>query len=215
MTPEIVKKQIIPIKQRLMSLSQILDKLFIMDITAFPEEYEKLATDAALRAETLACRLRQLLLSTTTVQPEEYYAKAKKEHGIEVSYEDGVFTVVFPCLLPKKRCNQSMPYLLDPLQYALLDYSRKHDRPRFHECTVYVEHVYDERSPACVFRDYDNLQLKKVLDIITLFTMMDDTGRLCNLYQTTRLDKSACTCICVMTNDRFADWLKGKTQGQK
>lgn len=81
--------------------------------------------------------------------------------------------------------------------------------------TVHVEHVYDEQFPTSAVRDYDNLQLKKVLDMITLFTMTDDTGRLCNLYQTTRLDKFACTRIYVMAKDRFVDWLKSKPQGQK
>ena len=213
MTPEIVKNQIIHIKQRLMSLCKILDNLSTADFKEFTKESETCITNAALRAEAIACRLRLLLFMTTTVKPEEYYSKANLELGIDVSYEDGVFTVVLPGLLPKKRSSQSTPYLLEPLQYALLGFVRSHGKPKFRECTVNVEHMYDEHFPASAIRDYDNLQLKKVLDMITLFTMTDDTGRLCNLYQTMRLGNSTCTRICVMANDRFSDWLKGKKQG--
>ena len=215
MTSDSVKNQITVLQARWNRLGESLEKLSVMDMTTFPKEYEGHTTDAALRAESLAYQLRQLLLITTTVKPEEYYAKANKELGIDVSFADGVFAVTLPCLLPKKRCTRSMPYLLEPLRYALLDFFRRHDRPRFRECTVHVEHVYDEQFPTSAARDYDNLQLKKVLDMITLFTMTDDTGRLCNLYQTTRLDKPACTRIYVMAKDRFVDWLKSKPQGQK
>ena len=210
MTSDSVKNQVTTLQARWKRLGESLEKLSAMDMTAFPKEYEGHATDAALRAESLAYQLRQLLLTTTTVKPEEYYAKANKELGIDVSFADGILRSRCPAFCPKSGVHGACLIFLSRCRYALLDFFRRHDRPRFRECTVHVEHVYDEQFPTSAVRDYDNLHLKKVLDMITLFTMTDDTGRLCNLYQTTRLDKFACTRIYVMAKDRFVDWLKSK-----
>lgn len=57
-----------------------------------PQLYEKRSTDAALRAESVACHLRELLYVTTTLPKKDYLTQAADTHGIAVHLEDGIFS---------------------------------------------------------------------------------------------------------------------------
>ena len=56
-------------------------------------------------------------------------------------------------------------------------------------------------------RDYDNLELKAVIDVIATFCLTDDTGALCDSFQTTRFGYSSSTVITVMPKNCFSAWL--------
>ena len=72
---------------------------------------------------------------------------------------------------------------------------------------ICLSHVYDhELRDWCLF-DYDNLQQKQILDAIALHVMMDDSGLLCDAYNTTELGNKDCTRIYIMEKKRFAGWL--------
>lgn len=76
-----------------------------------------LSTDAALRAERIACRLRHLIYSSTTIRKGDYLKSASVMHGINITYENEVLAVTLPSLLPKRRQRQSAEFLLDPLLF--------------------------------------------------------------------------------------------------
>ena len=60
------------------------------DIQRYPDNYEVLSTDAALRAEKIACELRHLIFSTGGIKKAEYHGLACEVHGIEILYEDEI-----------------------------------------------------------------------------------------------------------------------------
>ena len=70
------------------------------DIQRYPDNYETLSTDAALRAETIACRLRHILYATTNVRKEDYLTSAALMTGIDIQYNDGIMEITLPSLLP-------------------------------------------------------------------------------------------------------------------
>lgn len=72
---------------------------------------------------------------------------------------------------------------------------------------VCISHVYSHELPDWCLLDYDNLQQKQLLDTIALHVMVDDSGLLCDAYNTTELGDRDCTHIYIMGKDRFADWL--------
>ena len=96
------------------------------------------------------------------------------------------------------------------LHAALKQYAEQQNLPHFRECTVCIEHVYDHCLPIKAVRDYDNLEMKEVLDIIALYCMTDDAGALCDQFQTTRFADSSCTIISVMQKEKFSAWLDMK-----
>lgn len=70
-----------------------------------------------------------------------------------------------------------------------------------------LAHIYDHNLPIKVVRDYDNLELKAVIDVIATFCLTDDTGALCDSFQTTRFGYSSSTVITVMPKNCFSAWL--------
>ena len=80
-------------------LSNALYALDTTDIQRYPDNYETLSIDAALRAERIACRLRHLIYSSTTIRKGDYLKSAGATHGITVNCEDRVLEVTLRCLL--------------------------------------------------------------------------------------------------------------------
>ena len=166
-----------------------------------------LSTDAALRAENIACRLRHLIYSTTNIKKEEYLTSAAVMQGINVEKKGDVLEITLPCLLPKRKQRQSTEYLLDPFTAAMSQYARGHPLPRLQHCVVCFSHVYCQDLPKRRVRDYDNLELKQFLDVAASFILTDDSGLLCDAYNTTELGETDCTRISIMDSAHFPEWL--------
>ena len=66
MNRAILSQRITSILADLNRLTNALYAINTTDIQRYPDNYEVLSTDAALRAENIACRLRHLIYSTTT-----------------------------------------------------------------------------------------------------------------------------------------------------
>ena len=210
MERKIISKRIGSILDDLSRLNNALYAMDTTDIQRYPDNYEVLSMDAALRAESVACRLRHLIYASTGIRKAEYLTSAQSAHGIEIAYEEGVLSVSLPSLLPKRRQRQNTEFLLDPLYFAMEQYARENTLPHYRDCVVCFTQVYDQSLPTRRVRDYDNLEMKEVLDIIALYCMTDDTGALCDQFQTTRFADSSCTIISVMQKEKFSAWLDMK-----
>ena len=82
--------------------------------------------------------------------------------------------------------------------------------PRLRHCVVCFSHVYCKDLPLQRVRDYDNLELKQFLDVVASFILTDDSGLLCDAYNTTELGPEDCTRISIMDSARFPDWLDAR-----
>lgn len=196
-------------------LSNALYALDTTDIQRYPDNYETLSIDAALRAERIACRLRHLIYSSTTIRKGDYLKSAGATHGITVNCEDRVLEVTLPCLLPKRKQRQSDEFLLDPLYFVLDQYAREHPLPYYRDCVVCFAQVYDRALPDRRIRDYDNLSEKQLLDLLSSFVMADDKQKETNH----RPGSSAGRRICDSIRRRFpgtAVWqLRGVETGRR
>ena len=208
MDRQIINKRISGIKNEVEKLVRTLSAMEHTDLATYPENYEMLSTDAALRGELITCRLRHLIYSTTSIKKSDYLASAGVVQGIEIKCEDGILEITLPCLLPKRKQRSSTEFLIDPLYFTLGSYAMKHKLPRFEQCVVCFSNVYNRELPARRARDYDNLELKQILDVVSAFMMVDDTGLLCDAYNTTELGDCDCTRITIMGKERFAGWLE-------
>jgi len=177
------------------------------DIQRYPDNYEVLSTDAALRAEQITCRLRHLIYATTRINAGEYLLSASATQGIEIGAADGIIEITLPGLLPKRKPRQSSEFLLDPFNAALGRYVQEHPVPRFRHCAVCFCSVYDRALPKRRIRDYDNLELKQLLDVAAAYLLVDDSGILCDTYNTTELGDTDCTRIVIMESTQFPAWM--------
>ena len=127
----IISRRIGDIRNNLARLDNNICAMDSLDIQRYPENYETMSTEAALRAEKIACLLRSLLYASTTVSKEEYLIKAGDAHGIEVEFDDEIVEITLPRLLPKKKSKQSSLFLIDPLHAALSQFNNQTQMPRF------------------------------------------------------------------------------------
>lgn len=207
MDRQILSKRITDILDDINRLKNALYALEMTDIQRYPDNYEVLSTDAAIRGERIACRLRHLIYSTTSVSKAEYLKLAAAEHGFQIETSQGILKITLPSLLPKRKQRQSTEFLIDPFYFVLSQYADNHPIPKHSQCVVCFSHVYRRDLPTRRIRDYDNLELKQILDVIATFIMVDDTGLLCDAYNTTELGDEDCTRIFVMDKSLFPVWL--------
>lgn len=175
-----------------------------------PEQFIETAKSAVLLSERSTAQLRNFLFTLCGGMPQDYYLQAAGIQGIRVGVTDGILSVRLPALLPKKTRTEGFKFLQPALHAALKRYSEQQNILLFHECTICIEHIYDRCLPIKAVRDYDNLEMKEVLDIVALYCMTDDTGTLCDQFQTTRFADSSCTIISVMQKEKFSAWLDMK-----
>ena len=208
MDKNMLSQRIASIQAEIGRLNSALYAMSTTDLQRYPDNYEVLSTDAALRCERIACRLRHLIYTSTSVRKEEYLTSAAVMQGVEIRYEDGLLEITLPCLLPKRQKRQSSEFLIDPIYVALSQYAKSHPMPQFRHCVVCFSHVYCHEQPERRVRDYDNLELKQLLDVVSAFIMVDDSGLLCDAYNTTELGETDCTRIFIMAQGQFPRWLE-------
>ena len=67
-------------------------------------------------------------------------------------------------------------------------------------------HVYDRTDKHIRPRDYDNVEAKRVLDIIALFALRDDGAEFCDIINTMEYGEENKTCIFVMPERCYFQW---------
>ena len=166
--------------------------------------------NAALRAERIACQMRNLVCLAAPEKRSGYLKEAADAQGIEIRQDEDLISITLPGLLPKRKQHVNASFLHEPLNYALQNYLTVHSLPLYRECVVCFSQIYDRNGPFDRIRDYDNLEFKQLLDTIATYIMVDDSGLYCDSYHTTELGDTDYTVIYVMGKSRFPQWLKGR-----
>ena len=169
-----------------------------------PMQFAKTAESAALLSEKSTARLRNMFFSVSNEPPIYYYPKAAEVQGIRVWASDNYLRVLLPALLPDKKKRDGCKFLLLPLQAALV---QSGPLPHFSDCVICVEHIYDHNLPIKAVRDYDNLEVKHILDMAAAFLMTDDSGALCDIYHTTAYGKQDGTLLYIMEQGQLPDFI--------
>lgn len=104
MNREIIHKRISSISGDIQRMSSALPALDSIDISNHFKDYERLSLEAAQRAECIARRMRHLVY--ILVQKSDYLPKAVDALGIEVQESEGIYEIMLPGLMPKRRARQ-------------------------------------------------------------------------------------------------------------
>ena len=207
MEEDYMAKRISSILEEQERLSHTVQAMRKTDIRRYPGNYRVLSSEAARRSEQITCRLRHMVYETTDMDKTEYLLSAADAQGVQIQRRGGVLEITLPGLVPKRRRRQNPEFLLDPFTAAMSRFVEEHDVPRYEHCVVCFAHVYDRKLSRYRVRDYDNLELKQLLDVATSFVMLDDSGLLCDAYYTTELGESDCTRMFIMDSRHFPVWL--------
>lgn len=176
------------------------------NVSRFPENYSSMSVDAARRAEWIALRLRHLVYALPFTWKKDYLPQAANTMGIKIEQQEGMYEITLPGLMPKRKSGRGTEYIIDPLMAALEQYGKEHSIMRFPHYTVCFVMVYDRTLPERRIRDYDNLELKAVLDAAASYLMVSDSGLLCDAYHSTEWGEVDCTRMFIMDSRRYPQW---------
>ena len=198
------------IEEDISKLASTISAMKITRIDTYVKNYEALSLDAAICAERVACSLRNLIFSANLVSKPLLMENVALVHGISIHHATGIVEITLPGLMPKRTKRINTTFLTDPLYASLENYSRLHEMPRFRECVVCFNHVFDRSLSTKRIRDYDNLECKQLLDTVSSFLLLDDGGLFCDVYHTTSLGQSDYTILTIMEKGTFPAWLSGQ-----
>ena len=201
------RERICDIHNRINRLNNAVGAMGTYNIRKYPDTFQEISIDAAIQAEYLACKLRNIIRSYGTVQMEEHMQHVIDAQGIQIMEANGKTEITIPRLLPKWKKSRSGNFINEPLYFALHEYCKTHQVKQYRECAVCYIHEYDEKLSINRIRDYDNLQLKQIQDIIATFFLMDDGGLLCDTFHTSYLGIRDCTRICIMAQEDLPEFI--------
>lgn len=209
------RTRISDVEDELSRLASTLAALKITDTTSYAQNYEELSIDAALRAERIACSLRNLIYAVNSVPKTTLMRQTASLQGIAIRHTPDMVEIRLPGLLPKRTRYRNTTYLTDPLHNALQEYSDTHTLPRFQECVVCFTHIFDRSLSAGRVRDYDNLECKQILDTAAAFLLTDDSGLYCDAYHTTDFSDCDYTLLTIIRREALPGWLCGRADRLK
>lgn len=198
------------IEDEILKLNNTIFALKTTDIQKYRRNYEDLSVSAALRAERIACQMRNLVYIADVRQASGYMQLAAHAHGIRIEAEGDILSIHLPGLLPKRKVRTNTSFLYEPLRFAMQEYLKDSAMPLYRDCVVCFSQVYNKELSLERVRDYDNVEFKQILDTIAGYVLTDDTGLFCDLYHTTELGESDCTYVYIMEKATFPSWIKAR-----
>lgn len=160
----------------LQKLTNTVYALKVTDIQNYDKNFEELSVSAALRAERIACQMRNLVCPALSPNQAVYLPKAADAQGMRIAEQQGILTITLPGLLPKRRVHTNTAFLHEPLNYMLREYVKQNALPLYRDCVICFSQIYDRELPQRRIRDYDNLEFKQILDTLCTYVLTDDSG---------------------------------------
>ena len=77
--------------------------LKVTDIQNYDKNFEELSVSAALRAERIACQMRNLVCPALSPNQAAYLPKAADAQGMRIAEQQGILTITLPGLLPETK----------------------------------------------------------------------------------------------------------------
>lgn len=206
MTKKIIQKKLIECNEELDNMSKKLYEVREMEQNNNFDGYRETALEIARNAERFTCKIRELVSDTIIYNKKEFMLDLSKSQGITIDEEERWIKIVMPFLLPKRKISQSCSFITVPLSYALTNFVAKRRIRRIDKCVVCFRNIYTLNGK--VVRDHDNIETKKILDIITAYLLVDDTGLLCSNLYTTAIGECEQTEIYIIPKADFEKWLE-------
>lgn len=178
------------------------------------ENFTDMILEASKKGEQLTEKLRRLSLEVVLdqVKYEKYQSELVAVHGIKIGYCDEILGIIMPVLISHRK-EQYTDYLYKPLYIAFKQWCIEQNQeqkkiPEYEKCTVCFVHLYNRDLPLGRIRDHDNFEEKHVLDVISNFFLVSDSGLHVDTYHITRMADKDGTEVYIMDTDKFPRWLQ-------
>lgn len=165
------------------------------------ENRDHVIAGAAREGEALAVGLRKILIYYTFDDESTPLERISTTAGFKV-YQDGEEVVMeLPPLPLRKGPARNFKYIVDPLLFGLEQFVRETGYTPMEYGIVKIIHVRPEETPIRKLHDYDNMEVKKVLDAVSLHLLVDDNMRRCQVHHMSAFGDDAWTQIRVAPAD--------------
>ena len=165
------------------------------------ENRDHVIAGAAREGEALAVGLRKILIYYTFDDESTPLERISTTAGFKV-YQDGEEVVIeLPPLPLRKGPARNFKYIVDPLLFGLEQFVRETGYTPMEYGIVKIIHVRPEETPIRKLHDYDNMEVKKVLDAVSLHLLVDDNMRRCQVCHMSAFGEEAWTQIRVSPSD--------------
>lgn len=124
--------------------------------------------------------------------------------------------IILPCLLPRKEKGNAS-FIRNTLNAGFQEYIQQHGPlTRISENIVFVvHHVYSPEREERRYRDHDNIELNVVVDIVTLYLLVDDSPIRCKHFYYSSSGETDHTEILLIPEDKFPDYILHHVYHQK
>ena len=168
-----------------------------------------LLLDVVKMSEKSACNLRELVIRYGYPEErDELEQIVLGSHPVDIGFtEEGWFAVRMDPLA-KAKTLASKPYIRGIIAPAMKKFFADKPNIRYPQCVLIFRHVYDRKFPVRHMRDYDNVEVKQVTDVVAMYVMVDDNPFVCETYYLSAPGDVPRTDIFVVPQSEFLKWLQ-------
>jgi len=210
MDRQALSRKIMRIGDDVRRLEQDLTALQSLDLVNYPDNYSNLSQQVMVNGEYICRKLRELVYSTTNISWTDLLERSANELDIRVSSDTkGIIDISLPCLIPNRK-KKPTDFITAPLSAALERFVlvRQPIFERFKHCVICITHIYNKSMyNNGRKRDHDNIEIKGIIDVINTFLLTDDTGNLCDIYNSSEFSDEDSTQITIIKKDMFLEWI--------
>lgn len=197
MSNDFVKQRVNRLNDDVVRFKNAICAYAMTDATRYPENFESIGLEMAMKAEAIACSTRNIVSVYPAGIRKKVLQTAVDSQGIQVNRTNTGFEIIMPGLMPKRSGRNNAAFIIEPLCFALEEFTKERFIERYDHAMIWFIYEYGEDTPARHIRDYDNLEAKEVLDVVNTFFLIDDSGEHCELHYSTRRGLRDCTRIII------------------
>ena len=183
MSNDFVKQRVNRLNDDVVRFKNAICAYAMTDATRYPENFESIGLEMAMKAEAIACSTRNIVSVYPAGIRKKVLQTAVDSQGIQVNRTNSG--------------RNNAAFIIEPLCFALEEFTKEHFIERYDHAMIWFIYEYGEDTPARHIRDYDNLEAKEVLDVVNTFFLIDDSGEHCELHYSTRRGLRDCTRIII------------------
>ena len=125
------------------------------------------------------------------------------------------YEIHLPLLLPHRKDIRAS-YVEGIVMSAVWQFMTEHGPvEQLEEAVVCFEHIYDRKRPVGKVRDHDNIEKKRVLDVLQSCFLHTDSGMAVSLFDCSHWGDKDRTVVHVMKKANFSAYLKGLETAEK
>ena len=166
-----------------------------------------LLLDVVKMSEKSACNLRELVSRYGYPEEQEELEQiVLGSHPVDIGFtEEGWFAVRMDPLA-KTKALASKQYIRGIIGPAMRKFFADKPNVRYPKCALIFRHVYDRNFPVRHMRDYDNVEVKQVTDVVAMYVMVDDSPLNCRVHHCCAVGSCCRTEVYVVPQDEFIRW---------